>query len=174
MLCLASLLLLPFAFIGDPEPAAAFKFLGIDYFHRYTKDNLHEFTPKDQPDLEKWVDMVTINDYPKITDGEGLAKGANGVLEAYKAKKAIVVRTDSVPRTEKKPAEHLIVVLFPQPKFIEASFARFVMDKGKGASVVYSHRIYGTKAGDAMSKWLQANGERIEKALMALPAVPKH
>jgi len=145
-----------------------------EYYHRYTKENLHEFTPKDQPDLKKWTDMVTINDYPHIKDGEGLAKAANGILDAYETKKAIIVRTDSVPRTEKKPAEHLIVAMFPQPNFIEVSFTRLVLEKGVGASLVYSHRIYGAKAGDAMSKWLTANGEKTEKALMTVAAIPKH
>lgn len=178
VLYLAGLLLLPLAFTPEEAaqatPKAAFMFMSKDYFHRYTKENLHEFTPKDQPDLKKWTDMFTINDYPAVKDGDALAKAANSVLDTYDAKKAIVVRTDSVPRTEKKPAEHLIVVLFPQPDFIEAAFARFVLDNGKGVSMVYSHRIYGKKSGDAMSAWLKLNGEKCEKALMTIPSVPKH
>ncbi len=102
--------------------------------------------------------MVTINDYADAKDGDGLAAKANAVLETYKANKAMVVKTNSIPRTAKKPAEHLIVVLFPQPTFIEASFTRFVLSKGTGASVVFSHRIYGRKAGDTMSQWLLKNG----------------
>lgn len=175
MMFTAGLLVLPFAFAGlEPQKSPAFAFLGVDYFHRYTKDNLHEFTPKSQPNLDKWTDMVTVNDYPNITDGEALARAANGILDAYNAKKAIVVRTNSVPRTERKPAEHLIVVLFPQPTFVEVAFTRLVLEKGQGSSIVYSHRIYGKKSGDAMSKWLSTNGEKTEKALMALPGVPKH
>lgn len=175
MMLFAGLLLLPLAFAGfEPQKSPAFAFMGVDYFHRYTKDNLHEFTPKNQPDLEKWTDMVTINDYPTIEDGDALAKAANGILDASRSKKAIIVRTTSVPRTESKPAEHLIVALFPQPNFIEVAFTRLILEKGKGASVVYSHRIYGKKAGDSMSKWLSANGEKTEKALMALPGVSKH
>lgn len=154
------------------KPALTFN--GVQYLHRYSKDNLHEYTPKSQPDLKSWTDMVTINDYPSVKTGEDLAKNANSVLEAYKGQKAMVVKTDSVPRTAKKEAEHLIVVLFPRTDFIEAAFARFVIVDGKGYSIVYSHRVNGKKAGDAMSKWLQANGPVCEKALMAIPAVPKH
>lgn len=149
------------------------KFNGGTYVHRYSKGNLHEYTPKSQPDLKKWTDMFTINDYPQVKDGEGLASMANTVLENYKNAKAMVVRTNSLPRTPTKFAEHLIVVLFPQPTFIEAAFARFAMNGKQGASLVYSHRIYGTKAGDAMSTWLKSNGEKVEKALVAMP-VPKH
>ncbi len=150
------------------------QFNGVSYVHRYRKGNLHEFTPKSQTDLKTWTDMFTINDYPSVKDGEGLASTANKVLETYKSAGARVVRTNSVPRTSSKAAEYLIVVLFPRPTFIEASFTRFVMNGGAGASMVYSHRIYGGKVGDAMSKWLLANGEKTEKALMAMPSVPKH
>lgn len=151
----------------------AFTFNGLSYVHRYSRGTLHEFTPKGQKDLTKWTEMVTVNVYGDVKDGEGLASKANAVLENYKANKAMVVRTDSVPRTPTRPAEHLIVVLFPQPQFIEAAFARFRMADGKGVSVVFSHRVYGTKAGDAMSAWLQKNGEKVEKALMAMKSVPK-
>ncbi len=172
---IALLALVPMAFVGGDPPQknekdakVAFTFAGSGYVFRYKKDGLREYTPKGQPDLKKWTDMLTVNEYATIKDGEGLASAANSVLETYKANKAVVVKTSSVPRTDKKEAEHLIVVLFPQPDFIEAAFARFVMNKGVGHSVVYSHRIYGKKAGDAMSKWLLANGEKREKALMGM------
>ncbi|MEQ1821116.1 MAG: hypothetical protein ABL949_01260 [Fimbriimonadaceae bacterium] len=155
------------------EEKVAFSFNNVGYVHRYAKDNLTEFTPKGQADLKAWKDMLTINDYPHVKTGEDLAKSANSVLETYKRNKAVVVRTDSVPRTAAKEAEHLVVVMFPTPNFIEAAFARFVIVDGKGLSIVYSHRIYGKKAGDDMSKWLLKNGEKVEKVLMAMP-VPKH
>ncbi len=173
MVLLAGVLaLLPLGF-SPIQAKPTFTFAKQTYVHRYSKDNLHEFTPKAQPDLKKWTDMVTVNHYPGAKDGDALAGKANAVLENYKANKGIVAKTNSVPRTDKKPAEHLIVVLFPQPDFIEAAFARFVLKNGAGASIVYSHRIYGKKAGDAMSKWLKANGEKIEKELMAMPSIPK-
>lgn len=161
--------------MADPQkPAAkpAFSFNGVGYLHRYSKGNLHEFTPKTSPDVKKFKDMITVNLYPAVKDGEGLAKSANGILETYKANKAMVVRTDSIPRTAAKEAEHLIVVLFPRPDFIEASFCRVLMHNGAGASLVYSHRIYGKKAGDTMSQWLAKSGQKIENALMKMP-VPK-
>lgn len=173
---LTAMMLLVLVFVGSQASKRVdpVLFNGVSYVYRYTKGNLHEFTPKSQTDLKTWTDMFTINDYPTVKDGEGLAAKANAVLETYKSAEAKVVRINSVPRTAKKPAEYLIVVLFPRPTFIEASFARFVINGGVGASMVYSHRIYGAKVGDAMSKWLLANGEKIEKALMAMPSVPKH
>lgn len=159
--------------VGLPvEEKVAFTFRGVGYVHRYSKDDLHEYTPKGKPSLEKWTDMVTVNVYRNVKDGEGLAATANGVLETYKANQAMVVRTDSVPRTEKREAEHLIVVLFPRKEFIEAAFARFRMEGGRGVSIVYSHRVNGTKAGNAMSEWLSKNGPGIEKELMAMKSAP--
>lgn len=159
-------MLLIAATLQTSGPKPAFTFLGQPYLHRYTKGNLHEFTPKAQTNLDKFTDMVTVNVYPNAKDGDGLAAAANTVLETYKANKAMVVKTSSVPRTEKKEAEHLIVVLFPRQTFIEASFARFAIAKGIGRSVVYSHRIYGKRVGDQMSKWLERNGPKVEKELM--------
>ena len=144
----------------------AFSFEGKGYFKRYSTSTMTEYTPTGEENLKTWTEMLTVNRYPDAGTGDGLAARANSVLEIYKANGAMVVRTDSMPRTASKPAEHLIVVLFPKPEFIEAAFARFVIADGKGRSIVYSHRIYGKKAGDAMSAWLRKNGERCEKSLM--------
>ena len=77
-----------------------------------------------------------------------------------------MLRTDSVPRTPDRPAEHFIAVVFGRPNFIEAAFGRFKLVGGVGCSIVYSHRIYGEKVGDQMSKWLNDNGPKMEKMLM--------
>jgi hypothetical protein len=115
--------------------------------------------------------MVTLNDYPSVKTGEDLARTANSILGTYKEHKAVVVRTNSVARTREKEAEHLIVVAFPSG---EVAFARLLISAGQGHSIVYSHQISGKKAGDAMNQWLSQKGETIEKALMAMPTVPKH
>lgn len=177
MIFVTALLLPVLAFSSMPEPQKpvakpAFSFQGVGYFHRYTKGNLREYTPKSSPDVKKFKDMITANVYPAVKNGEALAKTANGILETYKANKAMVVRTNSIPRTASKEAEHLIVVLFPRPDFIEASFCRVLMNNDAGASLVYSHRIYGKKSGDPMGQWLTKNGQKIENAFMKMP-VPK-
>jgi hypothetical protein len=150
----------------------AFVFRGAAYWHRWSQNDQHEFTPRGQEDLEKWSDMVTINLYPDARTGDALAATANAVLENYKNHQARVLKTDSVPRTSNRPAEHYIAVVFGQPNFIEAAFARFKLVNGAGCSIVYSHRIYGEKVGDQMSAWLNANGPAIEKALMGWSGVP--
>jgi len=154
------------------EENPSFKFSDVEYFYRWSKDDQYEFTPRGQEDLERWSDMMTIRRYRSVTDGDRLAAAANTVLENYKSVGAMVLRTDSVPRTADKPAEHLIVVLFPRKEYIEAAFARFKMVGGTGSSAIYCHRIYGEKAGNSMSAWLKANGPDVEKILMRWEGIP--
>jgi len=149
-----------------------FFFGGVGYFHRWSQNDQHEFTPEGQEDLDKWTNMITINAYPSAHDGDALAGKANAVLENYKSHNGRVLRTNSVPRTPDRPAEHFIAVVFGRPNFIEVAFARFKLMDGVGCSIVYSHRIYGEKIGDQMSAWLSANGAAIEKALMEWTSMP--
>jgi hypothetical protein len=157
---------------ADPASKRAFVFREVGYFHRWSKNDQHEFTPEKQKDLNKWSDMITVNGYPNASDGEGLAAMANAVLENYKKHQAKVLKTHSVPRTPDRPAEHFIAVAFTRPNFIEIAFARFKLVEGKGFSFVYSHRIYGEGIGDPMSAWLSANGEEVEKALLEWSSMP--
>lgn len=156
---------------ADPHLKRAFVFKNVDYFHRWSKDDQHEFTPEKQEDLEKWSDMMTVNGYPDVDDGERLAATANAVLENYKSHQAKVLKTESVTRTVARPAEHFIAVVFTRPSFVEVAFARFKLVDGKGCSAVYSHRIYGENIGEQMSVWLNANGAT-EKVLMEWSSAP--
>ncbi len=144
----------------------AFAFSEVDYFHRWSQKDQHEFTPKGQDDPEKWTDMVTINIYQDAHDGDALAAKANAVLSNYEEAQAKILKTDSRPRTADRPAEHLIVAVFGRPNFIEVAFARLELSESVGCSVVYSHRIYGQKIGDEMSAWLKEKGAETEKTLM--------
>jgi hypothetical protein len=150
--------------LAKDEPSA-FSFQEVDYFHRWSGGTQHEFTPAKQEDLDHWTDMMTINAYPAVNDGEKLAETANTVLGNYQ-RAGKVIRTNSVPATDKSAAEHFIAVFFTRPDFSEAAFARVMLVGGKGHSFVYSHRVYGKNAGDEMGAWLKANGEKTEKALM--------
>jgi len=161
-----------FAAAPSANPDAALRFNEVEFLPRWAQADQHEFTPAGQEDLEHWTDMLTVRYYRPVTEGEGLAATANGVLENYKKAGALVVRTSSLPRTGVSPAEHLIVVLFPRPDFIEAAFARFKLTGGIGSSVVYSHRLYGKKIGNDMSAWLKANGPAVEQALMGWSQLP--
>jgi hypothetical protein len=156
----------------DPSPKRAFVFGNVAYFHRWSKNDQHEFTPEEQEDLNKWSDMLTINGYPEVNDGEGLAATANAVLENYKSHQARVLKTRSVPRAADRPAEHLIAVIFTRPDFSEVAFARFKLMEGKGCSLVYSHRIYGEETEDEMSAWIDSNGPDVEKTLMEWSSMP--
>lgn len=153
-------------------PSVQLRFGDQTFVLRWSSAHQHEFTPAGQEDLARWTDMVTINLYPEVTDGQGLAEVANRVLATYQRNNARVLRTASIPRTADRPAEHLIVALFPVPDFIEAVFARFRMNDGIGSAVIVSHRIHGHQAGPAMASWLQANGPVVESQLMTLKQIP--
>ncbi|HEX4631788.1 MAG TPA: hypothetical protein VH188_12575 [Chthoniobacterales bacterium] len=148
------------------EDHSAFSFQKTDYFHRWSQGTQHEFTPAKQEDLDHWADMITINVYPDVDDGEKLAGSANAVLENYRSHQGKILKTSSVPATDEKPAEHFIVVRFNQPDFVEVAFARFKLVEDKGHSFVYSHRVYGDKAIEEMNAWITANGEKTEHALL--------
>src|SRR6185503_14358163 len=173
-LSLSCVVILLFSFVAvesaqkDAKSKPILKLNQTDYLHRWSQNDQHEFTPRGQEDLQKWTDMLTVNVYRQVTEGEGLALAANQVLERYKSQQARVLRTDSVPRTAERPAEHLIVVVFGRPTFLEAVLARFKLVGGKGASIIYSHRVYGKEVGAQMSTWLRDNGPAMEKSLMSM------
>lgn len=162
----------PRAAVKQVEPA--FSLRDVKYFERFSNasHDLFEYTPADQTDLDRYADMVTINYYRKSTDGDALATVANSVLQNYQANNAKILGTKSVPRTKEKPAEHLIVVIFSRPDFAEASFTRFRMHDGMGMSVVYTRRLYGKNAHEAVSAWLKTNGPETEKHLMQWDEMP--
>lgn len=151
---------------ADNSKAPAFQFRQVNYFHRWSKNDQHEFTPDKQEDLDRWTDMITINDYPAVHDGDGLAATANTVLGNYKSADGKILKTSSIPRTADRAAEHFIAVMFTRPAFIEIAFARFKLRDNKGQSVVYSHRFYADKKSDEANAWLKADGGAVEKALL--------
>ena len=149
----------------------ALSFAGTEFIHRWSKDAQHEFTPTGNEDLNKWTAMMTINVHDWARTGDQLAELANRVLGNYQ-KAGKIIRTDSKPRTAKSEAEHFAVVLLPNPGFLEAAFARFVMHDNRGVAAVYSRRFYGDGAAREMGAWLQQNGAETEKALMAWTGIP--
>lgn len=153
------------------ESSLKFPFAEKEYVHRWSQKNQNEFTPLDQLNLNTWKDMVTINLYPGVKTGEALSAVANLVVVKYQ-EHGKILRTDSKERTATKPAEHIIAALLGDPKFLEAVFARFVLVNDTGYAIIYSHRVYGEKAGPEMSKWLKENGAETEQRLMSFDKIP--
>jgi hypothetical protein len=162
--------ILPLSRAADDSKAPAFQFRQLNYFHRWSKDDQNEFTPDKQEDLDHWSDMITINAYPGVDDGEKMAGTANAVLGNYRSHQGKILKTRSEPATNDRPAEHFISVMFVRPEFVEIAFAHFKLVEKKGHSFVYSHRFYGEKANEQASAWLKANGDDVEKALMSWEA----
>ena len=151
--------------------AERINFGGQDYVHRWSKAGQHEYTPPDEPDLKKWHRMVTIVVHEKVKNGEDLAKLANAVLGNYE-RVGKVVRTDSRPRTSTAEAEHLVVVIFGRPEFVEAAFARVKLVAGVGTVTVFSRREYGDSAKKTIGDFLIQNGTPVEATLMAWEKMP--
>ena len=156
---------------GRSKEAMTLNFRGTDFVHRWSKDGQNEFTPRNDSDLAKWRDMITVNVHESVANGDQLAEVANRILSNYQ-RRGKILRTDSNPRTPDRPAEHLIVAALGDPNFLEAAFARCVLANGVGFVTVYSHRVYGQAAGPAMSEWLKTNGVPVEKALMEWDKLP--
>ena len=167
--------------LAEPRPArrdtaqaqspSALSFNGVGYAHRWSKGNQHEFTPAGQEELSRWQDMITLIARPDVDDGEALAGLAESLLAQYKAAGKIV-KTGSTPRTEDRPAEHLLIALLPGNGFFETVFVRFKLIDGTGVMAIYAHRNYGKTAAQDFGAWIEANGTKVERALMEWSAIP--
>jgi len=158
--------------VAPKAAAMTFSFAGTAYFHRWSQRGQHEFTPQKQTDLAKWNDMVTLTVAEAATTAEKVAEIANRTLALYQ-QNGRVLKKASRPASADRTAEHLIVAVFAQPEFLEASLARIVFVDGVGLTAVYSHRIYGKDVGAAMSKWLEKSEPDAERALMGWSDFPK-
>jgi hypothetical protein len=152
---------------------SALSFNGEEFLHRWSQKGQHEFTPKGQEDLKKYTDMMTINVFDGVKDGEALAQLANGVLGNYQ-KNGHIMRTLSKPRTAGSEAEHFVVAMLQAPNVWEVAFARVLMFEGRGVVTVYSKRFYGEgdAPNDAMTVWFKANAVKIEKVLVSWQGIP--
>ncbi len=146
------------------------EFDGIEFLHRNSEGNLHEFTPADQEDLEAWTDMLSVIVYPDVEDGDDLAEIANRVLGLYKGN-GDILRTNSIRRTDEKPAEHFIAAVLAGNEFIESALARFVLVDGTGIGLVRSRRAYGDSA-EEVGVWIKENGPKTEETLMDWDGFP--
>ncbi len=159
----------PNAFAGKP---LSISFNSENFEYRWSKNTTYEFTPKGQIDLSSWNDMITINLYEKLGNPEGLAQAANSVLTNYQAYGAKVLSTNSIKATKGNPAQHFIAVVFPTRQYIEIVFAKFKLHEGVAQSIVFSHRIYGEKAGNKAAEWLRLNGPKTEKLMLGFSSFP--
>lgn len=149
-----------------PSPSRELRFDNVRFLHRWSKDGQHEFTPEGDEDQARWSTMFTINRHATVRNGDQLADVANRVVENYK-RNGRIIRTASRPAGPNVAAEHLAVVMFVRPEFIEVAFTRFMLANGTGFAVTYAKRIHDKAAGPRMSEWLLANGPRTEALLLA-------
>jgi hypothetical protein len=157
---------------NESRHADKLTFNDTTYIHRFSDGGMYEFTPEGQEDLSKWVDMLSINLYPGFEGEDALADIANRVLTSYTTNGAQVDQTDSVPRTEARPAEHLIVVTFNIPDVSESVRARFVLVGEECVGIIHSHRTYGESADEELEAWLEGDGAELDDRLMEWDEYP--
>jgi hypothetical protein len=159
--------------VGARGETVALSFNGGEFLHRWSQKGQHEFTPKGDEDLKTFKDMVTINVFDGVKDGEALAQIANGVVGNYQ-KNGYIMRTLSKPRTTGSEAEHFVAAILQAPNVMEVAFARVLMFEGRGVVAVYSKRFYGEgdAPNDAMTVWFKANAVKIERVLVSWQGIP--
>ena len=86
VLLAGSSMLLQQRMIAAAPAKPAFSFKNIEYFHRWSHNTQHEFTPNKQEDLKAWTDMVTINIYPDAKDGDAPTAGVARSRELRRSK----------------------------------------------------------------------------------------
>lgn len=151
---------------------APITFNGVEYFHRSSEDEQHNFSPHGQDDLRHATEIFTLFDYADVVDSAGVAKYATDTVEFYKGRGGRVVTHITLPRTAEKPAEHLITVILESGENVDAMFLRFTMAGGIGIAPVYTRHIHGQSAEKAMSEWMEKNGAATEKALLSWEIIP--
>ncbi len=155
-------------------PPTALTFMGTPYLHRWSANGQNDYTPLPQSDLAKWRDILTLQVYDGVDTGEKLSKVANDVLLASQ-KVGLIIRTNSLPATPGRPAQHMIVAVLSDVGVRTMVFTRFMLTPAGGLAVTYAHRIQGIKPDAEASAWFKVNDIPIEKALMAwteIPSVP--
>ena len=156
----------------DEKKAVSISINKLNFLYRWSSDIQFEFTPVGQEDLTKWTDMVTLISFQNVKNKQALTNAAAESLKYYESQKGIVIKAKSIPEKAEVFNEHLIIVVLGTKEFTEVVFARFKMEKEIGVALLYSHRIYGPKIGDEVSKWIKENGPVFEKEIFNVNEIP--
>lgn len=168
-LLLLSLSFSCWAFASEPK---VFTFDGTEYFHRWSKDDQHDFTPLEQIELSDWSDMVSLYRYPGLQTAAELEALTNVVLAHYSRNGGIILKSGSTAGEPGKPLEYYLTAQLPQHDYQDAVFARFRLVNGVSTGAIYVHRIYGENTDGLMALWLKQHGAAKRKALKSWQANP--
>lgn len=166
------LLCLMFSTLASAGESKVFTFDGTAYFHRWSKEDQHDFTPQEQLKLSDWSDMVSLFRYPGLKSHADLDALANAVIANYTRSGAKILKSGSTAGEPGKPLEFYMTAQLPQRDYQAAVFARFRLADGIGTGVIYVHRIYGESANGLLELWLKQHGTAKRKALKSWQADP--
>jgi hypothetical protein len=121
---------------------ATVSFHGETYFHRWSQNGQHEFTPSGQADLKRWKDMVTVRVFEQVTNEAQFTGMVRATVANYK-KVGVINRVMERPKKTPDGVDEVVVVATLRAgNIIEFVAARFLMRDGVGTLYVASHREY--------------------------------
>jgi hypothetical protein len=126
---------------------ATVSFNGETYFHRWSQNGQHEFTPSGQADLKRWKDMLTVRVFEQVNNEAQFTGMVRATVANYK-KVGVINRVMERPKkTPEGVDEVVIVATLRAGDIIEFVAARFLMRDGVGTLFVASHREYMDRQG---------------------------
>ena len=141
---------------GDAPPVSlTFTFDRQNYVNRWSKSGQNEFTPTSEKDLNKWNDMMTVSIFKHLTNLQGVKAASVATQGLYKSAGVLLDTTNRKKADQSE--DYLLVGLIEDPNkaYTEIAFTRFMLVKGHGQSIVYSHRIYHSGPDKAVvDSWL--------------------
>ena len=158
------------AHAADPPPVTL-ELGGLEFQHRWSEGNQHEFTPEGQDDLSRWQDMVTVIVAEGVETPDQLKALAGRVMGNYQ-RGGRILRAASGARSAEEPVEYLVVALLGNAELVEAVFARMVVIDGAGFVIIRARRGYDADAAEQVGAWVQQHGASVEKTLMAWDGAP--
>lgn len=159
--------------LSDETSGLILSLNGMDFVHRWSSGNQHEFTPPGQEDLSSWDDMITIEYMPNVKDAKGLTQLADSVLELYKQRGGKIIGSIAIHTLDGQPHDHFIAALLGTSEVVEFIQVRLQLLDGVGTATIYARRFYAPDRAQ-MSGWLPKNAPQREQALLQWKGAPSY
>jgi hypothetical protein len=158
----------------EPRSMTAIEFMGRDYFIRAVKndDTTFYFSPGDQPNIDKPIDLITIIAYRDVKNYDQLCAKKDQILKTFDHPAARILGQDDVPPSPGFSGGAYFEAGASKDGFTDAIIARFTLAGGVGYGLIYTHSFYDTTAAgdsvDAFAKWLTTQGMSTTKSFLGL------
>lgn len=173
----AAVALCPDVLAGTSMPTLNFN--GQDYVLREAKDGtVFNFTPRDQPDVQKRTDLFSVVTYRDVQNYEQLVAQKNRVVATYDHPGAkVFTAKDAEPSADFRGESYLVAGQCADG-YCDANVARFVLSGGMGFALIYTRSFYDTRSDDAahdaphaLGEWINSQGTQVTTSLLDLTIV---